>query len=111
MIRLITRFFWYDYNKMKLSNAALVVHPIGNDCSSEIGFLHGIGKYCASVLIEFPFVSIDKQIANLRFSWMVKGFLSEILFEEPRVLEILQEDTALKHKLCFLKESTLFTYR
>lgn len=90
--------FDIDLTAMKASKMAAVAFPVGSDCSGEIGWFAGCNKPCCALIIESPSIPIDVQLFNLRRSWMLKGFINEVLTDNGRAFEILRNDPIVGQK-------------
>jgi len=91
-----------DLSAMKQSNIAVVSLPVGSDCSGEVGWFSGSGKYCCSILIGTPTCPIQTQVENLKVRWMIKGFLSEVFVADKDVYEYLSNDPIISNKVTLI---------
>jgi len=89
--------FNMDYDAMKESDFGIVSLPIGEDCSSEIGWYAGNSKpiYCI--------IRTMQEYDNIKTIWMVKGFLTEcIVINDLYLYNFIKEnDLILNNKLRF----------
>lgn len=74
---------------MKWCDAGIVSLPIGNDCSSEIGWFAGARKP-VYVIIETL-----EEYDEIKGDWMVKGFLTGAIIKKS-ILKTILTDKILK---------------
>lgn len=93
------------------SSYGVVSLPIGEDCSSEIGWYHGNGKPVIAVITDTGVGESPKeQYDNICRDWMVKGFLTKVMTNSYDVVSLILHDDILKNKLVVFTSLEDFRY-
>ena len=87
--------FFTDKVEMNKADVSLVLMPLfGRDCSSEIGYSHGIGN----CVIAYANRMETEQERDWLNDWMVKGFLDYIITDNQQAFQLLGSNPLLRQK-------------